>query len=450
MAYWTKGHSLQDGRYIIKEVLGAGGFGVTYRAQDRRKKQQVAIKTLSAAIQAKPDFNRYQERFMQEAFRLAKCSHPHIVRVYDVFQAGNLWCMVMECIEGGSLHDSVEDGGILSELEALQYIQQVGEALGYFHQTQESLHRDVKPQNILVRRKTTEAVLIDFGLARDFIDGKTLTQTNALTQCFAPLEQYRERAKRGAFIDVYALSATLYYLLTKQLPFPANFREQGVNLIPPKQHNPQISDRVNGAILTGMALDYRKRPQSVADWLGLCRKKTSEGVKLVSAVGMDYRKLQRLLAAGKWKEADKETKRVMLKVAKREKEGWLDREQIDNFPCEDLRTIDQLWVYYSKGHFGFSVQKRIYQGLGGTRDYNKQVWENFADTVGWRVNGNWLFYLELTFSLSAPEGNLPWGIDCYGLGRGERLFEVFGIREGGMWLGRWVASLASRLVKCNI
>ncbi len=79
--------------------------------------------------------------------------------------------------------------------------------------------------------------------------------------------------------------------------------------------------------------------------------------------GINYTRLRDLLAAGKWKEADMETKQVMLAVAKREKEGRLDERSIDNFPCEDLRTIDQLWVKYSGGKFGFSVQKRIYQGL---------------------------------------------------------------------------------------
>ncbi|MDD1469537.1 GUN4 domain-containing protein, partial [Dolichospermum sp. ST_sed5] len=82
-----------------------------------------------------------------------------------------------------------------------------------------------------------------------------------------------------------------------------------------------------------------------------------------SKIGQDYTTLKKYLAAGKWKEADAETARVMLAVAKREKEGWLDFGSIDNFPCEDLRTIDQLWVKYSDGKFGFSVQKRIYQGL---------------------------------------------------------------------------------------
>ncbi|MBC1197745.1 GUN4 domain-containing protein [Microcystis aeruginosa BLCCF158] len=159
-------------------------------------------------------------------------------------------------------------------------------------------------------------------------------------------------------------------------------------------------------------------------------------VELKSDAGMDYSKLRDLLKAEKWKEADEETLRVMLAVAKREKEGWLRVEDIDNFPCADLRTIDQLWVKYSNGRFGFSVQKRIYQGLGGTREYNREIWEKFGDKVGWRKGGSWTIgNKDITFDKSAPEtpeGHLPW---C-----------------DKTWLGRRgdVSSLASRLVDCNI
>ncbi|MFM6375646.1 MAG: GUN4 domain-containing protein, partial [Microcystis panniformis] len=120
-----------------------------------------------------------------------------------------------------------------------------------------------------------------------------------------------------------------------------------------------------------------------------------------------------LLKAGEWKEADEETRRVMLAVAKRENEGSLDVESIDNFPCADLRTIDQLWVKYSDGRFGFSVQKRIHQGLGGTREYNGKIWDKFGDKVGWRKGGNWLYYRDITFDKKAPEGQLPRGIYVY-------------------------------------
>ncbi|MFM5956570.1 MAG: GUN4 domain-containing protein, partial [Dolichospermum sp.] len=117
----------------------------------------------------------------------------------------------------------------------------------------------------------------------------------------------------------------------------------------------------------------------------------------------DYRKLRDLLKAGKWKEADQETRRVMLCVGEREREGWLDINSIDNFPCADLRTIDQLWVKYSNGRFGFSVQKRIYQGLGGTREFKGEIWEKFGDKVGWRKEGSWLgYYSDITFDIKAP------------------------------------------------
>ncbi|MFM6506306.1 MAG: GUN4 domain-containing protein [Dolichospermum sp.] len=129
---------------------------------------------------------------------------------------------------------------------------------------------------------------------------------------------------------------------------------------------------------------------------------------LQSSCGVDYRKLRDLLAAGKWKEADEETLRVMLCVGEREREGWLDIKDIDNFPCADLRTIDQLWVKYSDGKFGFSVQKRIYQGLGGTREYNQEIWWKFGDEVGWTKGGNWLYYKDITFDKKAPEGHLPY------------------------------------------
>jgi eukaryotic-like serine/threonine-protein kinase len=163
----------------------------------------------------------------------------------------------------------------------------------------------------------------------------------------------------------------------------------------------------------------------VQEWLDLLIPKpaAAETTRVVSAVGMDYINLRNLLAAKNWKEADeetarvmlkvagKETARVMLKVAGREKVGWLDTESIEKFPCEDLRTIDQLWVEYSNGRFGFSVQKRIYQSLGGTREYNSEVWKKFGDKVGWRKKNEWLYYKDLTFSERAPAAHLPllWG-----------------------------------------
>ncbi|MEM1171767.1 MAG: GUN4 domain-containing protein [Cyanobacteria bacterium P01_H01_bin.35] len=128
-------------------------------------------------------------------------------------------------------------------------------------------------------------------------------------------------------------------------------------------------------------------------------------VELKSDVGYDYTNLKKLLSEGKWREADEETARCLLQVAGRQEESWLRVEDIEKFPCTDLGTIDQLWIKYSNGKFGFSVQKEI---LGGTRKYNEEVWQAFGNKVGWFQGGKWLYYFDLTFSLDTDYmGHLP-------------------------------------------
>ncbi|NJL90529.1 MAG: GUN4 domain-containing protein [Coleofasciculaceae cyanobacterium SM2_1_6] len=118
---------------------------------------------------------------------------------------------------------------------------------------------------------------------------------------------------------------------------------------------------------------------------------------MASEVGADYTQLQNLLKAQKYKEANQETDRIMLFVARREKEGWLDIKTMDIFPCQDLRTIDQLWLQNSNGRFGFSVQKEIYNRKG-------KSWVNFAEQVEWK---NRLEWKEMMFEIRAPKGHLP-------------------------------------------
>lgn len=186
-------------------------------------------------------------------------------------------------------------------------------------------------------------------------------------------------------------------------------------------------DTVNQAILKGMKVNAGDRPQSMQEWLALIAMRVepavplslqtplvitapsikclmppqTPSVSLISGVGVDYSKLRDLLAVGKWREADKETRTVMLSIAGRAKEGWLRDEDIDNFHCQDLRTIDQLWVRYSNGgRFGFSVQKLIWQDVG-------KHYESFGNRVGWRNNSRWLSVEDITFELCAPRGHLP-------------------------------------------
>ena len=261
---WIVGQVVGN-EYTIERELPEGGFGITYLAF-KKNGQKVVIKTLNDKVQQRPDFAKLQEDFLNEALRLAKCPHPHIAKVGPVFQEGHLWCMVMDYIDGGNLADRVVQKGILPEDEALLYIEQIGAALTVVHQ-QGLLHRDIKPQNIMLRKGTKEAVLIDFGIAREFTPNLTQTHTQFLTHGYAPIEQYYKRKKRGAYTDIYALAATLYSLLTGVVPVSAWDRESGSPLEPPKRLNPKISDQINQAILKGMALKADKRPQSMDDWL---------------------------------------------------------------------------------------------------------------------------------------------------------------------------------------
>lgn len=157
-----------------------------------------------------------------------------------------------------------------------------------------------------------------------------------------------------------------------------------------------------------------------------------------SGVSIDYSRLENLLTSGKWREANQETKVVMLKASGREKKGWLRVEDIENIPWQDFRTVDELWLKYSDGSFGFSVQTRIWESVGGTENANYQTYCCFGDRVGWRVNGSWLNYSDINYSLNAAPGHLP---------------SVYPAASWG-WLGRllcrWlVSSLALKISESN-
>ncbi|MFO5439644.1 MAG: GUN4 domain-containing protein [Dolichospermum sp.] len=147
-----------------------------------------------------------------------------------------------------------------------------------------------------------------------------------------------------------------------------------------------------------------------------------------------FQNLEALLKAGKWRDADEETWNLMLKLTKREEEGWLRVEDAKNFPRQELRKMDQLWVKYSNGKFGFSVQKQIWLELGGKLDgeYDRDTFRKLGDRVGWRKNGEWLSYDSYTFSsTNALPGHLPGGTP-----RGFDYFHVTGfVVVDGWWVG---------------
>ena len=289
MAYFTPGQLLKRGQYEIIDTLGQGGFGITYLAQDHRRKKQVAIKSLNVSFLKQRYRDKYgntedfgdflaqeQDKFNTEAMVLATFDHPHIVKVYpELFQENGLSCMVMEYVKGKNLEQYLYANGVFSESAGLEIIKGIGEALGYIH-SRNYLHRDIKPANILLRESDNKAILIDFGLAREVNFAELMSLTNAKTPVFAPPEQFENRSNFTPALDIYALAATLYVIIAVHeppfIPLPSPYLNAKIMLDmkmaiePPQKYNSQISQKVNDAILKGMELDYQNRPQSISEW----------------------------------------------------------------------------------------------------------------------------------------------------------------------------------------
>ncbi|RYX81161.1 zinc-ribbon domain-containing protein, partial [bacterium] len=269
---------LRNGNYVVGPVLGQGGFGITYKAGDMNLRRFVAIKEFfpfgagrnRGTVQptggmTQASYEETKKKFLEEARTLARFNHPAIVRVYSVWEENNSAYMAMEFLEGKTLQKLVEEKGSIPEKAAVAHIKSVAEALESVHATG-LIHRDIKPDNICVT-DDGRTVLIDFGTARAFAAGKTVKQTAMLTPGYAPLEQYGQQARFGAFSDVYALGATLYHCLTGRMPAPATDRISGVEVQTPEQVNPAISPGVSRAVMHAMQIKASDRPQTMKEFV---------------------------------------------------------------------------------------------------------------------------------------------------------------------------------------
>ncbi|MFK0730237.1 MAG: protein kinase [Gloeotrichia echinulata HAB0833] len=262
------GTTLQAGKYTLNQEIGQGGFGITFKATHHYLGHEVVIKTINERLRQHPDYAKFERQFQDEARRLATCIHPHIVRVSDFFVEAGLPYMVMEYIPGQTLGEAFVLSGIpLPEATAIHFIRQIGAALQVVHNNG-LLHRDVKPDNIILRQGTQEVILIDFGIAREFNSGVRQTHTGMVSEGYSPIEQYLSQATRTPATDVYGLAATLYALLTAQVPLPALLRDRE-KMPSPRELQPHLSAAVNQAIMRGMAVESRFRPGTVAEWLKL-------------------------------------------------------------------------------------------------------------------------------------------------------------------------------------
>ena len=275
--------------YEILKVLGQGSFGITYLASVKMAGAlgaidaniKVAIKEFFMRdINGRSDatvtsgskggiYDEYKRKFTREALNLSKLQHPNIIKVIESFEANNTVYYVMEYINGGSLDDYITKNNGLKEDEAIKIVKQIASALSFMHKNK-MLHLDLKPSNIM-RKESGDNVLIDFGLSKQYDkngEPESSTKVGAGTPGYAPIEQanYREGKGFPVTMDVYALGATMFKILTGVRPPEASdILNDGFPLYELQEHG--ISERISASIAKAMAPTKKDRYDSVSRFI---------------------------------------------------------------------------------------------------------------------------------------------------------------------------------------
>jgi serine/threonine protein kinase len=266
--------------YKIEKILGQGGFGITYLAEDVNLEKKVAIKEYlpvglavregGATVQpesteAEADFRWGLDQFLGEAKTLAKFQHPNIVQVLRFFEAHGTAYIVMNFVQGQSLHDRMQKRKKINEEELKKFLFPILDGLESVHDAG-FLHRDIKPGNIFIA-DDGEPMLLDFGAARSALLDKSRGLTAIVTRGYAPIEQYSKRGHQGPWTDIYALAGVLYEIVTGNDPVEATDRVIEDPQVPAYEAGVgRLSDTLLLAIDHGLAVHPEQRPRSVAEW----------------------------------------------------------------------------------------------------------------------------------------------------------------------------------------
>lgn len=456
---------LQD-RYRAIKPLGKGGFGRTFLAVDTQIPSHpvCVIKQLLFNSQDTKHYEAASRLFAQEAVRLEQLGeHPQIPRLLAYFSEGEKMYLVQEYIPGLTLRQELQENGVFNGEKIWELLKELLPVLKFIHD-RNVVHRDIKPDNLMRRvlhplnydqnltiappkELLNKIVLIDFGVAK-LLTGTALIQTGTIVGSAEYMAPEQTRGKSLPASDLFSLGVTCLYLLTGISPWDmydmVDDKWQWVNFLP---QGTKVSDRLtyilNKLLQHSVSSRYHSVDQVLEDMkltkplnispsqLAIPAQKTDNFSNLIVAVrksieqiipsfatpliddlysdvGVDYQKLQKLLATGKWAAADMETWVVLCAALKKENKTYLFQDDIENLPGLDLNTIDKLWVKYSHGKFGFSVQKEIYENVD--RDYGK-----FCSQVGWLTYNLHDRPQGFQYKLSSPKGHLPSRIWSGGL-----------------------------------
>ena len=266
------GEVLRD-RYQVRERIGQGGMGSIYLAEDLRLSGRLCALKEVLYDRNLPDkiLQQAREQFFREATVLARLDHPNLPKVSDFFSSGQRDYLVMDYVPGDDLRTLMLDArrhkSFLVEKDVLNWASQLADALSFMHNQEPPIvHRDIKPSNL---KLTPNGLLklVDFGLVKIMAPEEvTITVIQGQgTALYTPLEQYGgDGMHTDVRADIYAFGATLYHLLTNEAPADARKRFlQPESLLPPRQVNPDVSQRTERAVLWAMSLHPDQRPDSI-------------------------------------------------------------------------------------------------------------------------------------------------------------------------------------------
>lgn len=445
-------------RYRVIKPLGQGGFGTTFVAVDEQLplKPRCVVKQFSFASQDEESYEIAARLFRQEALRLNELGqHPQIPQLLAHFEEGGKLYLVQEFIEGISLDALLREEGVFNESQLRKFLTEILPVLQFIHERQ-IIHRDIKPANIISCRsegendhKRGEYILIDFGVAK-LLTGTALLRTGTIIGSPEYMAPEQTRGKAIPASDLFSLGVTCIHLLTHVPPWDMydmvndrwswrgflpngyqismslgrvldkllqgsvsqryQFAEEVLkDLKPPEISVSQCQEAKRTVIQPSETRKKRSVLQKSQEFLSqFLRQNSPQDDQLFSDRGIDYTSLQFLLGNHQWKEADGETWKVLCEAVGKHYKSYLYPDDLTKIPCPDLETIDRLWVKYSEGHFGFSIQSQIYETVG--RDYGL-----FCQKIGWLTYNSHNPYQGLQFRLSAPVGHLPSRVWVTGL-----------------------------------
>lgn len=450
-------------RYRPISKMGQGGFGRTFLAADEDipSKPHCVVKQLDLRSFNPNSKDKAIALFQQEAVRLDELGkHPQIPALLAYFEQQQHLYVVQELIEGQTLAQEHYQQGAFNEDQIWHLLQDLTPVLQFIHHRQ-VIHRDIKPANLMRRTSDRKLILIDFGIAKR-LTALNSQQTGTIVGSPEYVSPEQLKGKPSPASDLYSLGVTCLYLLT-QVPSPFSMyntvtqKWEWRDFVLPEN---RVSDRL-GRILdkltqNSLTLRYQSAdelwlavspkiipqktlqpasppPKSALQplinslefaktWLGMPTQVVS-GDLLNSEVGIDYTKLRNYLALGKLQAADEETWRILSKLVNKGERGYLLSQDIERIPCEDLATLNNLWIKYSSARFGFTIQAQIYQDVG--EDYG-----SFCDRLGWQVHHS---QSQIQYSYRSPIGHLPSQIWA-----------------GGTQRWRHIKSLTEKLTACGL